>query len=118
MGPPNQKMGATCGYVLELSLSRPQWSARQRAANLEKLRQTLFPGFVPRSSSCPRRHLSKYESPGLNPNTKQVGLQVSQEWKGHLQYLGKGRDSQVAGTLSTGEAGGGQGWRVMLTLQR
>lgn len=29
MGPANQKMEATCGYVLKLSLLRPQWSPRQ-----------------------------------------------------------------------------------------
>lgn len=29
MGSANQKMGATCGHVLKLSLLTPQWSPRQ-----------------------------------------------------------------------------------------
>lgn len=39
-----------------LMLLRPPQSAEKWETSLEKLRETLFPGFAPRSNSCSRRN--------------------------------------------------------------
>lgn len=54
MGLAGRRMGTTCGCTLELrGLSGLLDNV---GASLNKLRELLFPGFAPRSSSCSRRN--------------------------------------------------------------